>query len=169
SFLANRLPDREARADEFFFKAAEILRDKRILLAGNGWHDKTRTDNIVYLGHLYTAEHNAFNCSARAVLNVNRLSMAQYGFSPATRVFEAAGARACIISDQWKGIDEFFEPGEEILLVSNGQEVAQTLHSLTLEHARSIGSAAYKRALSKHTYAERAKQFERIICAELVS
>ena len=50
--------------------------------------------NVRFVGHVYTAEHNTFNCSATAVLNIARESMARYGFSPATRVFEAAGAAA---------------------------------------------------------------------------
>ena len=70
-------------------------------------------------------EHNAFNATPRAILNVNRDSMARYGFSPPTRVFEAAGAGACLISDQWAGIEEFLEPNREILVASSGEEVAQ--------------------------------------------
>ncbi len=62
------------------------------------------------------AEHNALNCSALAVLNVSRESMARNGFSPATRVFEAAGAGACLITDAWEGIEEFLEPGDEVLV-----------------------------------------------------
>ena len=76
------------------------------------------------LGHVYTADHNAFNCTPRMVLNISRESMARYGFSPATRVFEAAGAGACLITDYWEGIDFFFEPEKEILSARNGSEVA---------------------------------------------
>ena len=56
--------------------------------------------------------------------------MADYGFSPATRVFEAAGAGACIITDKWKGIDYFLEPGKEILVADNGKDVAEIISSL---------------------------------------
>jgi spore maturation protein CgeB len=163
SFLGNRLPDREARIDEFFFKPAAALPDKRFLLAGNGWGDKLKPGNVNYLGHLYCSAHNAFNCSALAVLNVNRDSMARYGFSPATRVFEAAGAAACLISDNWLGIEQFFEPDKEILVASNGDEVVETLRSLTPVRARSIGQAAYRRATRDHTYSERAKTLESIL------
>ena len=75
--------------------------NKRFLLAGNGWGDKPKPNNVNYLGHLYCSAHNSFNRSSLAVLNVNRDSMAKYGFSPATRIFEAAGAGACLISDYW--------------------------------------------------------------------
>jgi spore maturation protein CgeB len=165
SFLGNRLPDREARIDEFFFKPAGELRNKRFLLAGNGWGDKPMPGNVDYLGHLYCSAHNAFNCSAYAILNVNRDSMARYGFSPATRVFEAAGAGACIITDSWVGVEQFFEPGKEILIAENGEEVAETLRSLTPASARLIGRAAHRRARRDHTYTERAKTLEFVLKA----
>ncbi len=97
--LANRLPDREARVEEFFLRPAALLPDRRFLLGGAGWEDKRVPPNVRVIGHVPTADHNALNASARAVLNVARDSMASVGFSPATRVFEAAGAGACIITD----------------------------------------------------------------------
>jgi spore maturation protein CgeB len=163
SFLGNRLPDREVRVDEFFFNTAAALPEKRFLLAGNGWSDKTMPVNVNHLGHLYSSDHNSFNCGALAVLNVNRDSMAKYGFSPATRVFEAAGAAACIITDRWVGIEQFFEPGKEILIASSGDEVAETLRYLTPQHARSIGRAAYRRAVRDHTYLRRANTLGAIL------
>jgi spore maturation protein CgeB len=163
SFLGNRLPDRETRVDEFFFMPAGELRNKRFLLAGNGWANKAMPQNVNYLGHLYSSAHNSFNCSAHAVLNVNRDSMARYGFSPATRVFEAAGAGACIITDSWVGVEQFFEPGKEILIAENGEAVAETLRSLTPGSARLIGQAAGQRARREHTYTKRAKTLEFIL------
>jgi spore maturation protein CgeB len=110
AFLGNRLPDREARVEEFFLKAAALLPDQSFLLGGNGWETKAMPANVRHRGHVYTAEHNAFNCTPRAVLNVARDSMAHIGFSPATRVFEAAGAGACLITDAWEGIEMFLKP-----------------------------------------------------------
>ena len=76
--------------------------------------------NVRAIGHVGTAEHNAFNVSPLAVLNVARDSMAEVGFSPATRVFEAAGAGACLITDAWEGIELFLRPGEEVLVARDG-------------------------------------------------
>src|SRR5205085_381468 len=101
ALIANRLPDRERRVDEFFLAVAADLPQQRFVLGGNGWSDKLLPPNIAYVGHVYTRNHNAINASARAVLNVSRDSMAAYGYSPATRVFEAAGAGSCIITDAW--------------------------------------------------------------------
>lgn len=161
--VANRLPDRERRIDEFFVAGAADLPDRRFLLGGNGWADKALPPNIGRLGHLYTRDHNAFNASALAVLNVSRDSMAAYGFSPATRVFEAAGAGACVITDAWEGIAQFFEPGREILVAENGPAVAEQLGRLTPDAAHRIGAAARARALADHTYAQRVALLQQVL------
>jgi spore maturation protein CgeB len=161
--LANRLPDREQRVEDFFLRAAAQLPERQFLLGGNGWRDKPMTQNVRYLGHVYTADHNALNCTCRAVLNICRESMARYGFSPPTRVFEAAGAAACLITDAWVGVEQFFEPDEEVLVAHDGAEVAAHLQSLTPTRAKAIGAAAYRRVLAEHTYAHRANQVEEVL------
>src|SRR5690606_41934131 len=98
-----------------------------------------------------------------AVLNISRDSMATYGFSPATRIFEAAGAGACLITDSWHGISEFFEPNREILIANSGEDVIKTLSSLDKNQAQHIGHAALTRAKNSHTYAHRAKLLEEIL------
>jgi spore maturation protein CgeB len=157
-FLGNRLPDREARVEEFFFRAAEALPQGRFLLGGSGWNGKSLPANITYMGHVYTADHNAFNSNLKAVLNISRDSMARYGFCPATRVFEAAGAGACIITDHWDGIELFLEPETEILIARDGREVAGILKRLKPPEARLIGARARRRILAEHTYERRAAQ-----------
>jgi spore maturation protein CgeB len=165
AFLGNRLPDREARVEEFFLKPAAQLPDRRFLLGGAGWGDKAKTANVRYFDHVYTRDHNAFNATPLAVLNVSRESMARYGFSPATRVFEAAGAGACLITDWWEGIDSFFEPGREILVARDGDEVIERMRSLTLQRAREIGERAYRRVIAEHTYEHRAAQVDAVLDA----
>jgi spore maturation protein CgeB len=89
--------------------------------------------------------------------------MARYGFSPATRVFEAAGAAACLVTDAWEGIELFLEPGAEVLVAADGQEVAAHLERLDDHTARNIGRAALRRVLAEHTYAHRAAQVEALL------
>jgi spore maturation protein CgeB len=165
AFLGNRLPDREARVEDFFLGAAERLPGRRFLLGGSGWGDKPLPANVHYLGHVYTRDHNALNVTPRAVLNVNRESMARYGFSPPTRVFEAAGAGGCLITDEWEGIELFLEPGSEVLVAADGEAVAGHLERLTPAGAAAIGRAARRRLLSRHTYAHRAAQVEALLGA----
>ena len=163
ALLANRLPDREARIEAFFLDVAHAMPSRQFLLGGNGWTDKAAPGNVRKIGHVYVDEHNALNCSALAVLNVARDSMASTGFSPATRVFEAAGAGACIITDAWEGVEQFFAPDTEILVARDGTDVVQLLQSLTPVRARSIGSAARARALADHAYAKRAAEVDVIL------
>ncbi len=163
AFLGNRLPDREQRVDEFFLRAASAAPQCSFLLAGAGWENKPVPPNVKYFGHLYTRDHNAFNSSARAVLNVSRESMARYGYSPATRVFEAAGAAACIITDSWQGLEMFLEPGREVLVARHGREVAAHVRELTPGRARFMGQSARRRVLAEHTYAHRAEKVEAAI------
>jgi spore maturation protein CgeB len=160
AFLGNRLPDREARVEEFFLRAASALPESGFLIGGNGWETKPMPGNVRHLGHVYTHQHNAFNCTPLAVLNVARDSMANVGFSPATRVFEAAGAAACLITDAWEGIEDFLAPDAEVLVARDGQDVADHVAALTPERAREIGQAALRRVLAEHTYAHRGEQVD---------
>lgn len=166
-FLGNRLPDREARVGEFFLTPARLMPHLHFNLGGSGWEDKAMPANVRRLGHVYTHQHNAFNRSNRAVLNIARDSMAATGFSPATRVFEAAGAGACLITDRWEGIELFLKPGEEILVARDGQDVAGHLAALTPEQARGIGLRAQARVLDHHTYAIRAIEVDAVLREEL--
>jgi spore maturation protein CgeB len=163
AFLGNRLPDRESRVEQFFIETARRLPKRTFVLGGSGWDDKPLPRNVRYVGHVYTADHNAFNVTPLAVLNVTRESMTDLGYSPATRVFEAAGAGACIVSDAWKGLEEFFEPGREILPAAAGADVAEILEGLSVQRARATGKLAMERALAEHTYARRARTFEQAI------
>lgn len=158
SFLGNRLPDREARVEQFFLDAAARLPRRHFLIGGNGWDSKPMSGNVRHIGHVYTRDHNAFNTSPLAVLNIARDSMAAIGFSPATRVFEAAGAGACLITDAWVGLDLFLKEGEEVLVARDGADVAAHLEALTPERARAIGQAALRRIAAEHTYARRGAQ-----------
>lgn len=163
SLCANRLPDREARVEEFFLLTAAALPDRAFLLGGNGWADRALPPNVRYVGHVYTRDHNAFNCTPLAVLNVTRDSMTRFGFSPATRVFEVAGAGACLISDAWEGMELFLEPDKEVLLARDGNEVVHLLDGLTPERAHAVGSAARRRILAHHTYAHRAREVDAVL------
>jgi spore maturation protein CgeB len=167
AFLGNRLPDREARVESFFLAPAERLPDYRFLLGGAGWDGKRMPGNVAALGHVYTSEHNAFNSTPLAVLNIARDSMATTGYSPATRVFEAAGAGACILTDSWTGIELFLEPGAEILVARDGSDIAALLQTLTPGRARAIGARARARVLAEHTYARRAAEVDRLLTERL--
>jgi spore maturation protein CgeB len=163
-FMGNRLPDREARVAEFFFRAAQLAPELRFVLGGEGWGDGVQLPpNVRWIGHVPTAEHRGWNASARMVLNVVRESMASNGYSPPTRVFEAAGCGSCVLTDAWTGVEAFFEPEAEILVVGSAEEIVRRLRETPIERSRAIGAAARRRVLRDHTYAQRAEHLERAL------
>jgi spore maturation protein CgeB len=165
AFVGNRLPDREHRVEEFFLRAAEEAPELKFILGGEGWGSRSLPSNVRWIGHVGTADHNLVNCSAKMVLNINRESMADVGFSPPTRVFEAAGAASCLITDLWAGVEQFFLPGKEILTATNADDIVRHLRAIAPKQAQSIGAAMRERALRDHTYSLRAQEFENIVCS----
>lgn len=163
AFLGNRMPDREARVSEFLLLAARLLPARRFIIGGSGWTQQELPANVRAIGHVYTRDHNAFNATPTAVLNIARDSMAAIGFSPATRIFEAAGAGACVMTDAWEGIELFLRPGAEVLVARDGADVAAQLEALDRTRALAIGSAARARILAEHTYERRGAQVDGIL------
>jgi spore maturation protein CgeB len=160
AFVGNRLPDRERRVEDLFLRAAKLAPDQSFLLGGEGWGDKALPNNVRWIGHVPTEEHNRVNCSAKMVLNINRASMASFGYSPPTRVFEVAGSGSCLLCDEWPGMSDFFEPGREVLIVRSAEEIVGTLCSYSEAEARRCGNALRDHALRDHTYDLRGKQVE---------
>jgi spore maturation protein CgeB len=168
AFVGHRLPDREARVEEFFLRSAHLAPEMTFLLGGEGWAGKPLPSNVRWIGHVGSGDHNVVNCSARMVLNVNRESMASVGYSPPTRVFEAAGAGACVITDAWQGVETFFEPEREILIAGCAEDVVHWLRSVGRAEASGVGEAMRARALRDHDYAGRARQVHAILRRERV-
>jgi spore maturation protein CgeB len=164
--LANRIPDRESRVEEFLLRAAELLPERTFVLAGSGWEGKALPDNVRHAGPVAPRQHNGFNCAMGAVLSVSCESAARYGYLPPARIFEAAGAGACVITDDWEGVERFLEPGREILVARSGEEVAEHVRQLTPERARAIGQAARARVLAAHTFEHRANQIDTLFRIE---
>ena len=149
AFLGNRLPDREARVEEFLLRPAGTTARR----SASCWAAPAGTTGIARptssaIGHVGTEAHNAFNVTPRAMLNVNRASMAATGYSPPTRLFEVAGAGACLITDAWDGIQMFLTPGSEVLVARDGDDVVDIVQKLTaswrLRSARQRGSASWQ-------------------------
>jgi spore maturation protein CgeB len=166
-FLGNRHADREARFDEFFIRAAWLLPDRQFLLGGNGWEDEPMPPNIRCFGHIHTRDHNAFNSTPLAMLNISREAMASSGYFPAKRLFEAAGAGACVITDDWEGIEQFLEPGRECLVARSADDVARHIRSMDMMKAATIGDLARRRILREHTYLNRAVEVEAILAGQV--
>jgi spore maturation protein CgeB len=82
------------------------------------------------------------------------------GFSPSVRLFEAAAAGVPIITDKWDGLETFFAPGREILVVEGTRQVIEIINELPEERRRDIAAAGRQRFLRSHTPQSRARQIE---------
>lgn len=160
SYLGTYAEDRQSMLEQFFVEPARRLPQKKFLIGGSlyPWTFPW-TGNIFYINHLPPAEHPAFYCSSTVTLNVTRGAMARMGYCPSGRLFEAAACQVPIITDEWEGISEFFEPGREILVARGTEDVINAL-AMSPDALAKISRAARERCLSDHTAAHRAIELE---------
>lgn len=158
SYLGTYAADRQEALDRLFLEPARRMPEKRFVLAGAQYPpDFPWRPNLFFVRHLPPADHPAFFCSSPLTLNVTRAAMAAMGYCPSGRLFEAAACGTAVLSDIWEGLDEFFAPGQEILLASRTAEAMDAL-ALSHEEIRRIGAAARERTLAEHTAQRRARQ-----------
>ena len=158
SYIGTYADDRQAALEALFITPARLRPAKRFVLAGAGYPaDFPWTDNIWFKRHLPPGEHPDFFAASRLTLNVTRRDMAAMGWAPSGRLFEAALCGCPVLSDDWEGLDAFFEPGTEILIAHGTGDALAALDLPDAELAR-IGEAARERVLSEHTSDHRAAE-----------
>jgi spore maturation protein CgeB len=163
SYLGTYAADRQPVLERLFIEPARRLPEQRFAIGGAQYpQDFPWAPNIFFQRHLPPAEHPAFFCSSRLTLNVTRDSMRWLGWCPSGRLFEASACGVPIVSDVWDGLEEFFTPGEEILLAQNTED---SMNALQLSDAElnTIARNARERTLTEHTAARRAEQFEELL------
>jgi spore maturation protein CgeB len=166
SYLGTYAADRQQALERLFIDPASLLPDERFLIGGSLFPPEfRRSDNIFQIEHVPPPMHPVFFSSCRATLNVTRSAMAQYGFCPSGRLFEAAACGAPILTDTWEGLDSFFTSGAEVVSVQCAEDVINAL-SLSDAELLSIACAGRERTLSEHTGDCRVLELERI-CSSL--
>ena len=169
SYMGTYSPDRQGKLAELFCKPARRLLEKQFIVAGPQYPPTVEWPaNVRRIIHLEPKFHPPFYCSSRFTLNLTRKEMVQAGHSPSVRLFEAAGCGATIISDWWAGLETFFVPLDEILLVRSAEDVISYLTEVGEEEAREIGRRAQQRVLAEHSAQRRALQFEEFVGAKTV-
>ena len=162
SYMGTYAPDRQPKLEEFLFGAARALPAEKFIVAGPQYPPSVRWPaNVRHIVHLNPRWHSHLYSSSRLTLNVTRRDMVMAGYSPSVRLFEAAACGAAIVSDNWPGLDTFFDPGREILLPTCAEEIVRYLRELDPSELRAIGVAAQERVLVSHTSLQRAIEFER--------
>jgi spore maturation protein CgeB len=164
SYLGTYATDRQEKLMQLLNGSADRLPADGFLVAGAMYPGHLRwAGNVRRLTHVAPPEHPAFYSSSRFTLNLTRADMVAAGYSPSVRLFEASACGAAILSDDWLGLNEFFTPGEEILLPANAQETTVILRELSDAERRRIGARARERVLAEHTSEHRAREFETIV------
>jgi spore maturation protein CgeB len=163
SYLGTYAADRQPALEELLLQPARQLPAKRFLIAGAQYpHYFPWSPNIYFVRHLIPDEHPTFFSSSRLTLNVTRATMAAMGWCPSGRLFEAAACATPLVSDWWEGLDEFFTPGEEILVAQTSNDTVAALELSEAELNR-ISRAARERALAEHTARARAAELEQLL------
>ena len=164
SYLGTYAADRQSKLARLLCGPAELLPSAKFLVAGPQYPQEiTWPDNVRRMIHLSPPEHPSFYSSARFTLNLTRDDMVATGYSPSVRLFEASACGAAILSDGWPGLEEFFTPGESILLPRDAQEVTEILRSMPEGERARLGARARERILDEHTATHRAAQFEAVL------
>jgi spore maturation protein CgeB len=98
--------------------------------------------------------------AARINLCVTRRSHATVPASSSCRPFELAATGAAIVANPYEGIERWFEPGSELLVVNDAEEAIAAYRSLLDDpgQAEEMGRRARERVLEEHTYRHRARR-----------
>lgn len=161
SYLGTYAEDRQPALNALFIEPSRRLPDRRFVIGGALYPENFPwSRNIYFVRHVPPPEHSAFYCSSAFTLNITRRAMAEMGYCPSGRLFEAAACGIPILSDEWEGLDHFFRPGSEIVVAHTTGDAVGALAMSHEERAR-IGTAARERALDEHTAEHRAADLER--------
>ena len=165
SYLGTYAPDRQSLVDRLFIQVARRSPNRRFIIGGSKYPiDFPWQQNIWYVQHVPPSAHAAFFCSSPLTLNVTRAAMARMGYCPSGRLFEAAACGVAIVSDEWAGLETFFQPGVEIILARTTDDVIAATQLSEAELTR-IAKACRQRVLESHTAAHRAEELENAFSA----
>ena len=156
SYLGTFAADRQDSLVRLFVAAARARPERRFVIGGAQYPaDFPWAPNIFFVRHLPPGEHPGFYSSSRITLNITRAAMAAMGWCPSGRLFEAAACGTPILSDAWPGLDDFFEPGREIMVADSTEAALHALDAST-EALALMARHARARLLAEHTASHRA-------------
>lgn len=158
SYLGTWSHDRQAALDALFLEPARRHHDRMFMLAGSQYPAEVAWPaNVIRHEHVPPPAHAAFYCSSPLTINVTRGPMAELGYCPSGRLFEAAACGVPVLSDSWEGLDTFFVLGDEILTASSTADAVAVLE-LPQADLAAIGKRARDRALAEHSGTRRAAE-----------
>ncbi|MGC2111600.1 MAG: glycosyltransferase [Candidatus Korobacteraceae bacterium] len=158
SFVGTYAADRMEGITDLFLEPARQRQGTQFLLAGSLYPREWRWPaNVRRYEHVAVHQHPALYSSSGATLNLTRRQMAESGYCPSGRFFEAAACGTPILTDWWEGLDSFFDVEHEVCIVRNTADVLAQLDAPATQ-MREAGQRARERTLEEHTGERRANE-----------
>jgi glycosyltransferase involved in cell wall biosynthesis len=151
--------------DAMVIEPSQRLHHTSFTLAGNDF--RPEPGNARYAGDVPFNAFPAVISAARINLNITRRPHATVAASSTSRPFELAMSGAAIVSNPHEGIERWFEPGRELLVVEGADDAVAAYEELLGDPGRAeeLGRSARERSLDEHTYVHRARQLLSLIGA----
>jgi hypothetical protein len=133
------------------------LPEARFAVRGTNLGELGQVELLPYLSFSKLRE---YACRSRLNLVITRQAHASVFASSSSRPFELAALGACMVCSPYEGIETWFEPDKELIVVHSAEEALERYNWL-LRHdgaRRTIGRAARERLQNEHTFRHRARQ-----------
>lgn len=158
-YLGTYSADRQPALERLLLEPARRLPERRFVVAGSQYPPTVRwPPNVDRIEHLPPPEHASFYSRQRFTLNLTRSDMATAGWSPSVRLFEAGACGTAIVSDSWPGLEDFFPPGEAIVVAHTAEDVTNLLLRTPDARRADLARQARNIVLAEHTGAARAQE-----------
>lgn len=148
--------------DDMIYHPSRALPQARFAVRGTGLGDIGRATQLPYLSFSKLRE---YACRSKINLCITRGAHASVEASSSSRPFELAALGSCIVTNPYRGVEAWFEPEREIIIVHSAEEAIERYRHLLAHDAerRAIGEAARARVYKQHTMRHRAQELRAII------
>ncbi len=161
-YVSSDAPQECPLVEEFLLDVARRMPRQRFVVAGSICDDsRTWPVNVRRIAPVANTHQRGFYAQQRFALNLT--PDAAKGGAPHSRLFQAAACGTPIITDYWTGLDQFFEPGAEVLVAGSAEDVAQHLCDVPDTVRKALSVRARRRLMRAHTPSHRARALERYV------
>jgi len=141
---------------------SQQLPDAKFAVRGTRLGDLGHTQTLPYLSFSKLREY-----ANRSKINlcITRGAHASVHASSSMRPFELASMGLCIVANPYDGLDEWFTPDEELIIVNSAEEAIDRYQYLLThdEERHKMGERARERVLKQHTFQHRARELVQIV------
>src|SRR5688572_6644185 len=161
-YVASDAPEERAMIDHFLLDVARQMPKRRFVVAGSLCDDNRQWPcNVRRIAPVMNTHQRGFYAQQRFALNLTPPTATSV--APRSRLFQAAACGTPIITDHWPGLDQFFEPGAEVLVAESPDDVVRHLCEVPDPVRKTLSARAPRPLLRAHTPSHRARALERYV------